>query len=298
MTQRRGFTLVEVLLALVIMGLVTGSIYRLLVNNQRLTEAQAEQVSLQSSVRTGSLVVPNELRELNTVLGGNPTQNDVTVANATAIQYRAMRGLGFLCQASTLNEMRIDATPGAKTTWAGARNPDAARDRLYLFVDGDVNDDDDDAWVQVLVTAVVANSTCGARPAIRLTVAPVPPAAALPIVPAGTPVRLYEEMRLELWQDPSGAYWLGARSISGGDATPQPVLGPLTNNGFQLQYFNGAGNLIPAPVAAASLNAISSVRVTMQGLTDHAVRAGGTAALGHTVEGLATQVLLRNSIRP
>jgi prepilin-type N-terminal cleavage/methylation domain-containing protein len=295
MTQRRGFTLVEVLLALVIMGLVTGAIYRLLVNNQRLAEAQAEQVSLQSNVRTGSLVVPNELRELNTVLGGNATQNDVTFASATAIEYRAMRGLGFLCQASTANEMRIDATTGAKTTWAGARNPDAARDDLYLFVDGDTDEDDDDTWVQVQVTAV-ANSTCGAKTAIRMTVAPVPPAAALPIVAAGTPVRLYEVMRLELWQDPTGRYWLGARSVSGGEANLQPVLGPLTNNGFELQYFNSAGNLIANP--NANLNAITSIRVTMQGLTDHAVRAGGTAALGHPVEALATQVLLRNSIRP
>ena len=69
MTQRRGFTLVEVLLALVIMGVVTGAIYKLLNTNQRLSVAQAEQVTLQSNVRTGSLVVPNELRELNTWTG-------------------------------------------------------------------------------------------------------------------------------------------------------------------------------------------------------------------------------------
>ena len=56
MSQRRGFTLVEVLLALVIMGVVTGALYRLLNTNQRLALAQAEQVSLQSNVRTGSLI--------------------------------------------------------------------------------------------------------------------------------------------------------------------------------------------------------------------------------------------------
>ena len=83
MTQRRGFTLIEVLLALVIMGIVTGALYRLLNTNQRLSLAQAEQVNLQSNVRTGSLVVPNELRELNTVLGSlDATPNDITVANA------------------------------------------------------------------------------------------------------------------------------------------------------------------------------------------------------------------------
>ena len=120
MTQRRGFTLIEVLLALVIMGVVTGAIYRLLNTNQRLSLAQAEQVNLQSNVRTGSLVVPNELRELNTVLGSlDATRNDVTVANADGITYRAMRGLGFLCQAAGANELRLNAS-----TWSGSRTPD------------------------------------------------------------------------------------------------------------------------------------------------------------------------------
>ena len=67
MRTRHGFTLIEVLIALVIMGIVTGAVYQLLNTSQRLSLAQAEQVSLQSNVRTGSVVVPNELRELNTV---------------------------------------------------------------------------------------------------------------------------------------------------------------------------------------------------------------------------------------
>ncbi len=284
MTQRRGFTLIEVLLALVIMGVVTGAIYRLLNTNQRLSLAQAEQVNLQSNVRTGSLVVPNELRELNTVLGSlDATRNDVTVANADGITYRAMRGLGFLCQAAGAgaNQLRLNAS-----TWSGSRNPDATRDSLYLFVDGDPDDEDDDAWVRVAVTAV-ANSTCGAATAIALSV----PAATIPAVPAGTPVRLYELMRLDIDQDGGGEYWLMAESVSGGGG-PQRLLGPLTNNGFQLEYLNSAGNV------TATLNAITSIRVTVRGLTDDAVRAGGTGALGHTQEALATQVLLRNSIRP
>lgn len=282
MTQRRGFTLIEVLLALIIMGVVTGAIYKLLNTNQRLSLAQAEQVSLQSNVRTGSLIVPNELRELNTTLVSlDPARNDVTDADPDGIEYRAMRGLGFLCQTSTANELLI-----ASATWNGSRTPIPGRDSLYLFVDGDPDESALDTWVGQVGITGVGNSMCGAAAAIQLNVVGAPVG-----LPAGTPVRLYELMRLDLDQDDAGEWWLYAESVSG-DKTPRPVLGPLTDDGFRLRYFNSAG------VETAVPNAITSIRVTVRGLTDDAVRAGGTAALGHPIEGLTTQVLLRNSIRP
>jgi prepilin-type N-terminal cleavage/methylation domain-containing protein len=280
MPQRRGFTLIEVLLALVIMGVVTGAIYRLLNSSQRLSLAQAEQVSLQSNVRTGSLVVPNELRELGTFVGGALAQNDIILPLAAdAIQYRAMRGLGFLCQAPAAGELRI-----AKSSWTGLRDPVANRDDVYLFVDGDADDDGDDVWLQVDITGV-SNSACGAVPAFRLTTAAV-----LPAVKVYTPVRAYEVMELKLY-NPDGKWWLGARSVTLGEAV-QPVLGPLTANGFQLEYLNSLG------VATADEKAIKSIRLTVRGLTEDAVRHGGFGAMGHPEDALLTQVMLRNSIRP
>jgi prepilin-type N-terminal cleavage/methylation domain-containing protein len=287
MPQRRGFTLIEVLIALVIMGIVTGAVYRLLNTNQRLTLAQAEQVTLQSNVRTGSLIVPNELRELNTVLGSvDPTQSDILAADPDGVTYRAMRGLGFICQAPAANQLRL-----ARSSWTGLRDPILNRDGLYLFVDGDPDDDELDAWVQVAITGVATANDCGGAPSINLNVAPVAPAVAIPAVPVNTPVRLFEVMRLELYADAAGEWWLGARSVNV-EANLSPVLGPLTNDGFALEYLDSNGN------ETADLTAITSVRVTVRGLTDDAVRAGGSGAMGHAEEALATQVLLRNSIRP
>jgi prepilin-type N-terminal cleavage/methylation domain-containing protein len=285
MTQRRGFTLVEILLALVIMGVVTGALYRLLNTSQRLSLAQAEQVSLQSSVRTGSLVVPNELRELNTVLGSlDATQNDITDADPDAITYRAMRGLGFVCQAAAAGATQLRL---AGASWTGLRAPDATRDSLYLFIEGDPDEDDDDSWLQVDITnAAAPANACGAAAGYLLTVEAIPAA-----VPVNTPVRLFELMRLELYPE-DGQWWMGAQSVSAGEIEPQPMLGPLTDDGFALVYLDAAG------AETADLTAIKSVRLTVRGLTDGAVRAGGAGAMGHPEEALVTQVLLRNSIRP
>jgi prepilin-type N-terminal cleavage/methylation domain-containing protein len=279
MTQRRGFTLIEVLVSLVIMGIVTGAIYQLLNTSQRLSLAQAEQVSLQSTVRTGSLVVPNELRELNIVLGGAADRNDVTVADDDGITYRAMRGLGFVCQAPGPTELRL-----LQSSWTGLRAPDANRDGLYVFVDGNTDEDEDDQWIQLDITNVVA-SNCGGATAYKLTVAG-PPA-----VPVNTPVRVFELMRLELYAD-AGQWWLGASSEKAAPGVLQPVLGPLTDDGFDLDYLDATG------LPTADKAAIKSIRLTVRGLTDDAVRAGGSGTMGHRQEALVTQVLLRNSIRP
>jgi prepilin-type N-terminal cleavage/methylation domain-containing protein len=284
MTQRRGFTLVEVMLALIIMGVVTGAIYKLLNTNQRLAVAQAEQVTLQSNVRTGSLIVPSELRELNTVTLGTVAQNDITDADPDGVEYRASRGLGFLCLVPAANQLTI-----SQASWTGVRSPQLNRDDLYLFVDGDEDEDEDDTWLQLDMTAVTLNNAaCGAgAPGWVLTV----PAGSIPAgIPVNTPVRLYEVMRFQL-TSVGGEWWLAAQSITAGEALT-PVLGPLAANGFGLQYFDSTG------AATADNFAIKSVRITVTGLTDGAVRTGGSAAAAYVRDTLTTQVLLRNSVRP
>jgi prepilin-type N-terminal cleavage/methylation domain-containing protein len=282
MPQRRGFTLIEVLIALIIMGVVTGAIYRLLNSSQRLSLAQAEQVSLQSNVRTGSLIVPSELRELNTWQGGTADRNDVIVAQPNNVIYRAGRGMGFLCQGAAAGATQLILR---QSNWTGVRPPDAARDDLHIFIDGDPYDDNDDGWSQLNLTGVAPGNACGGALSWALTVPAIPAA-----VPANTPVRLYEVMQLQLYADAAGEWWLGAQSVL--DLAPVPILGPLTANGFQLQYLDSTG------VATADLTAINSVRLTVRGLTDAPVRTGGQAPVARNQEALVTQVLLRNSVRP
>ena len=93
--MRRGFTLVEMLVALIVVGLLGQGLYRVLANQQRLAVTQVEQAVLQSNVRVGSLVLANELQEL----GGDATSAaDLEAANTTSVTYRAMRSMGFACQ--------------------------------------------------------------------------------------------------------------------------------------------------------------------------------------------------------
>jgi prepilin-type N-terminal cleavage/methylation domain-containing protein len=284
MANRRGFTLAEIMIAMTLMLIVSGAAFKLLVTTQRLSRSQAEQASLQSNVRMGSLVVLNDLRELNTVVAGAAEKNDILTIAANDITYRAMRGMGFLCQASTATQIRV-----ARSSFSGFRDPVAGRDGLYVFIDGDPDTEADDTWLPVAIAGVATGTACpGALGDITLT---TPNTAGLVGLSVGTPIRVYEVMELKL-HVADGKSWLGARSISAGEAI-QPVLGPLVDgNGFQMEYLDAAGAI------TADRTAIKSIRITIRGISDGAVNPGVEGSPTYVQDSLVTQVALRNSFRP
>jgi hypothetical protein len=237
-------------------------------------------------VRAGAIIVPNELREINNVEAGTPDQIDVLTPNPTSLEYRAMRGIGFVCQKPTTGgEIRVK-----KDTWSGMREPVGGRDAGYVFMEGaDPDVSIDDTWQPVTITGVAA-STCGLDAAYALTISPT--VGTLTSVPVGTPVRLYERMELSLYVS-DGKSWLGARSVSAGEAT-QPVIGPLVDaTGLAFEYLDKNG-------AATAVNgSIKSIRLTIRGITNQAIVMGGSSGSVQQVQDrLVSEVLLRNAFRP
>ena len=88
--SRAGFTLVELLIALTLLGIVGAVTVRLLSDTQRVTTAQGERAHMQATTRVGALVMPTELREIN------PAMGDITAMSDTSIEYRGMRNLAML----------------------------------------------------------------------------------------------------------------------------------------------------------------------------------------------------------
>lgn len=287
MRTRRGFTLVELLIALVLLSLVTASLFSLLNTTQRVSRAQSERSSLQSNVRTGAIVVPAELRQLNTVSGGLTDQNDILAMSATSINYRAMRGMGMVCQVPTTTEVRV--FNNAANPFMGYRAPAGPRDGLYVFIEGSSDKSSDDSWVRAPVTSVTSGNVCpGGVAGYTFTVSPA--TAGLPNATINAPVRTYEVMTLQLYQS-SGEWWLGAQSNSAGEAM-QPVLGPLrSGNGLGFEYFNAAG------ATTADVKQVRSIKVTIRGLSDQAVVSGAGTHNAVVGDSIVTQVVLRNALR-
>jgi prepilin-type N-terminal cleavage/methylation domain-containing protein len=282
MRNHRGFTLIEIMIAVLIMGVVSGAIFKLLTTNQRLSRAQTAQVDLQSNERAAALVVPSELRELNAVIGGTLAQNDILDPQPTYIRYRAMRGLGFVCQA-TSTEIRL-----RKGNWSGYRPPERTRDAALVFVQTNPDNGTDGTWVQAAITDVSTTPLCpdGAS-AITLTVVGLttPPL-------QGVPVRTWEDMQLGLYVA-DGRSWLGARSWSAGELGYQPLLGPVQDlEGIKFKYFDKDN-------VETALNAsVRSIKLTVRGETsDRVSTAGGSSVIGLVRDSVVSQVTLRNALR-
>lgn len=273
--SRRGFSLVELVVALALALMVTGAIHRLVISTHRLSRVQAAQIDLQTNVRATGMVLANELRELNAVANGSAEQTDILTATATGVTYRATRGIGFLCAPSTAGRLRI-----ARNTFSGFRDPQPLRDGAYLLLEGNPAAGVEDVWLQLSIVGVSSNTVCAGTPTIDLAVLP----ATAVDIPVGTPVRLFEPMELRLYQS-GGNAWLGARSISTGEAI-QPVTGPLTpNDGLQLSYFTAGGALSTNPAS------IRSVLIRVRGITEDPVFGADGARIQ---ESLVGQVTLRN----
>lgn len=274
---RRGFTLVELTAALVLLGLVSGSIYRLLVTQQRLAQLQVERMSLQANLRAGVGLLTAELREV----GVGSRETDIQALGPDSITYRAMRTTAFACEVSATN-VRI------LTGWFGYRWPQAGRDSLLLFVEGDSTIASDDHWVAAPIMAVSAGTACGSRPAVDLTTAIDLTAVPLTSIQLDAPVRTFEVMQLKLYSS-GGRHWLGARSVSAGE-TIQPVLGPLTATGLTLTFGDSTG----APTGDP--RRVRSVAVALHAVTDRLVRSGAAEGpLALAQDSVVALVTLRNA---
>lgn len=279
---RRGFTLVELLIGIIIFGIVGASIFGLLTRTQRLARTQADRAVMQGNIRAGLALITSELRDLNI----SATTSDITSLSGTAMTYRGMRSLGFICDKAA-GYVRI-----ARSTFNAYRDPIATRDAALLFVENDPDLSSDDSWMNRAISSVaIENCTSGAA-GIRLNFATSIPASSpdsLAMITVGSPVRTYEVMEVGALVS-SGQTWLGARSVSAGETTLSPVLGPLAAGGVAFVYRNAAGS------TGASATTVRLIQITLTGITDNIVAAqAGTGAWTRATDQLITTIRVRNA---
>jgi hypothetical protein len=112
----------------------------------------------------------------------------------------------------------------------------------------------------------------------------------------GGPVRWFERMNFGSFVDADGLTYLGARSVSAGEANYRAVAGPLdAANGLRLRYFDRSGNLLDPGTAQPV--AVRSVEVRLIGTTTQNIALSGSATRQGGTMTTITRVSLRNTLR-
>ncbi len=290
---RRGFTMIELLVALVLLGIVSAALYRVLVSNQRLYQEQTARIDLSQNIRAAGSILPAEFRQLDA------SEGDISAMSATSISIRAMRWLGFACQApvlgGALNGVSIIIRGGApgQPLFYGARGIDNNTDSLLIYFDGDPTTRADDFWAIAGINAAPNGQNCpdgqnGQRLIINLNLLGLGLNAAGGI-PTGAPVWGFERVTYQLYQPAGDTSWYVGFQPAGGSM--QPLIGPVLTNGLTFSYFDINNN------ATAVRSQVARIDITVRARTTSAVRAGGQAARLTAIDSVVTSVALRNNRR-
>jgi len=288
---RRGFTLVELLLALALLGIVAAGLWRALDATRRAYLAQAQRVDLYRALRASAAILPAELRELDA------RDSDITAMTATSIRIRATRQLAFLCtlpqrQADGALEVSVRRHP-----LFGLRQSFSAGDSALLFVEGDPATRRDDHWWRGRIRAVSGEDCPDAvhpRPGYRLTLE-LPWSSDGPLdardVSRGAPLRGFESVAYALYRSAADTQWYVGQQVQ--DDVVQPLIGPLTGPaGVFFGYYDSTG----APTA--SRVRVAEIEIRVRGRTALPVRSPGARGMSYESDSLVTRVALRNNPRP
>jgi prepilin-type N-terminal cleavage/methylation domain-containing protein len=253
---RRGFTLVELLISLVLGALIITVVLKFVSGQTRLTTMQSGREEVQQNARGALEMIASDLR------GAIPA--GIEVGDASAIEVMLPRRWGVVCSQVGTTQTVVVFPDVAQPMPVGA---DAG---LLIQPLGTTN------WRPLLptratvadTTRLVATTACAAQNPTGSLVAYRLTGLNHPAVAAGSTVALYQRVRYDV-QTSRGEQWIHrSNGMSGGAFSMQPLAGPVdvAAGGISFTYFTGTPPVAlgAAPGANASTSALSQIRLRVR----------------------------------
>lgn len=251
--NNRGFTLIEIVVALVISGVLAGVIFQLVSGQERFVSVQGAREEVQQNGRAALELISAELRGVNA--------EGIDSAAPSYVRFRIPRTWGLVCGNGGAAGTLVVVFPGAELTAfrSGSADSVAVRDSTPGLAT---------RWRFATVSDVTPAGGAGAAQCPGLT----PDAGRVQVrtltgVPAAVPVQLgepaylYDVVAYDVGESNVPGSWL-RRTDTG---TAQPLAGPLAADGtgavFRLRYFDRTGVEIPQPINAAARATIGAIQV-------------------------------------
>lgn len=256
-SDRRGFTLVEILLVAVLGLVVVLGAGQILIKNQQTYTAQTATISGQQTTRIAVEVLFAELREVS------PSGGDLLAIAPDSIRVRLMRKFSIVCATDltgtspVLTVIKDFLLEGGDTLYImGGANRFAAGDSVFVFADNDEDLDSDDTWFASSVSQVdSASITCpqDSDPGLALSFNGQSALFAADSVGIGAPVRSYQDFTFGMTIMAGDVYL--ARRTGSGDMIP--IAGPLSGrNGLEFTYRDAMGAVTSTATDVAQIEVI------------------------------------------
>jgi prepilin-type N-terminal cleavage/methylation domain-containing protein len=274
--RRRGFTLPEMIIAMVILSLIGGAIVRILVLQTHLFQKATAQRATRVVTRSALNVINSDLRMLE-------ARNGIVSASNTALLVRAPYALGIVCGAGSGGSTIVSLAPVDSTAWANAGLSGYAwRDStgVYHYQESGVTITGGDA--NVCTTASITTLANGKVIAVQ----PALPLAAT----IGTPVFFEEQVKYEFKSSVGVPGAIGLWRTTVATSLSEELVTPFTNSaGFKFFVLDAdtAQAVPPSP-----LSNIRGIEFVLTARSETAP--GGEAAPESTL--VNTAVFFRNSL--
>jgi prepilin-type N-terminal cleavage/methylation domain-containing protein len=301
---RRGFTLVELLVVIVLLGIVGGTITTLVVRQQRFYRGASEIIDTRSQLRQAASILPTDLRGLSSIGG------DIVTLAPQQLEFRAPIGTSIVCERSGNTVTLPPAVLASGTVLTSFLNTPGAGDVAFVYDDQDASIGSDDQWVPLTVSSVVSpGGTTGcptatgftqtgdaAQPRMQVTFGGTLPATVI----AGAPMRFTRRVRYSLYRASDNLWYLGyEQQVNGSWTGVQPVSGPylagdaaaVGDRGLQFRLFNEAGTEVTSLAAATT---VARVDIVVRGQSRQPVQLSGTAPTQLFRDSLNVSVAIRN----
>jgi prepilin-type N-terminal cleavage/methylation domain-containing protein len=239
---RRGFTMIEVIVALVVGMLVLTSVVQLLIVQGRGYRKQREQVDVRETAREAAGLLSWDLRQA--AVAGSP----FAVMGSNSVTIRSFRGLGTICG-------RHVVLPRYGLWKTGGNIQATVDDTALVYQIGRGQ------WSKLKITSVgtpaaMGVTACawpGARPPDMVVEFAVTATTDTSYIKVGAPFRTFRRVQYAEFQQ-NNRWWLGRKV--GAAASYELLTGPLlapASNGLAFTYYDTLGAVTANPAAVGSV---------------------------------------------
>ena len=252
--HRRGLTLPELLIAIIMLAIVGGGITRVMVKQQQYYKDASKTAGSKRELRLGATVLPAELRSISSSGG------DILTMDEGEVKMRAYIGSSVICARTATNTVWLPPLNLSKHTLTSFIDRPDVGDTVFVYNENVLKGSEDDLWEMRVITGKDMSSTACAGPPYTDAILD-PPAtkrryqytldANLPdSVKVGAVIRFTRPVRYRIYQETSGAWYLGLEQYSGGSWGPaSPLAGPYkafasgdnSGSGLQFRYYDSLG---------------------------------------------------------